>query len=52
MTHFAKLLCINIVGFLPVVPLTGGEATWNPTEAVSLKDAKTAISGDQTSKIT
>src|SRR5258705_13327611 len=51
MNDLAKLLLsIAIVGFLPVVPLTSGEAAWKPTEAVSRKDAKTAISGDQTSK--
>ncbi|HXI94111.1 MAG TPA: serine hydrolase domain-containing protein [Blastocatellia bacterium] len=58
MNYLAKLLLsIAIVGFLPVVPLTSGEAACKPTEAVSRKDAedrqdsKSAISGDQTSKI-
>src|SRR5438093_5711155 len=58
MNDLAKLLLsLAIVGFLPVVPLTSGEAACKPTEAVSRKDAedrndaKTAISGDQTSKI-
>jgi CubicO group peptidase (beta-lactamase class C family) len=58
MNYLAKLLLsIAIVGFLPVVPLTSGEAACKPTEAVSRKDAedrqdaKTAISSDQTSKI-
>src|SRR5438093_11880415 len=57
MNDLAKLLLsLAIVGFLPVVPLTSGEAACKPTEAVSRKDAedrndaKTAISGDQTSK--
>jgi serine beta-lactamase-like protein LACTB len=58
MTHFAKqLLCIAMVGFLPIVPVTNGDATSKPGGAVSRKDAKdrkdakTAVSGDQTSKI-
>ena len=51
MNDLAKLLLsIAIVGFLPVVPLTSGDAAWKPTEAVSRKDEKTAISGEQTSK--
>jgi CubicO group peptidase (beta-lactamase class C family) len=56
MTHFAKqLLCIAIVGFLAVVPVTNGEAYSKPGGVVSRKDATdrqdAKISGDQTSKI-
>ena len=52
MTDFAKqLLAIAVVGFLLVVPATSGDANSKQSEAVSRKDAKTALSGDQISKI-
>ena len=52
MTDFAKqLLAIGVVGFLLVVPATSGDANSKQSEAVSRKDAKTALSGDQISKI-
>lgn len=48
MTHFAKqLVSIAILGLLIIVPLTIGEAT----DAKDRKAAKTAISGEQISKI-
>jgi serine beta-lactamase-like protein LACTB len=58
MTDFAKqLLAIAVVGFLLVVPATSGDANSKQSEAVSRtgakdrKDASTALSGDQISKI-
>jgi serine beta-lactamase-like protein LACTB len=58
MTNFAKqLLAIGVIGFLLVVPATSGAANSKQSEAVSRKDAKdrkdakTALSGDQVSKI-
>src|SRR5437762_12281874 len=58
MTDFAKqLLAIAVVGFLLVVPATSGDANRKQSEAVPSKDAKdrkeasTALSGDQISKI-
>lgn len=52
MTHLAKqLLAIAIVGFLLVVPATSGDANSTQSELVSRRDAKTALSGEQISKI-
>ena len=58
MTHFAKqLLATCLVGFLLVVPATSGDANSKQSDSVSRQDAKdrkearTALSGDQISKI-
>jgi serine beta-lactamase-like protein LACTB, mitochondrial len=58
MTNFAKqLLAIGVICFLLIVPATSGDANSKQSEAVSRKnakdrkDAKTALSGDQISKI-